>query len=114
MHDGQSVSDHYLTMIKDIKEIQKLGMNMDKELLVDLIFQFLLDLYGQFIINYHMNKIDTTLSELLNILVTIEGTLKNLRDTVLTVERTSSERKSSFKMKKKPAKKQKNETKSKK
>ena len=32
MHDGQSVNDHYLTMIKDIEELQKLDMNMDKEL----------------------------------------------------------------------------------
>ena len=32
MHDGQSVNDHYLIMIKDIEELQKLGMNMDKEL----------------------------------------------------------------------------------
>ena len=51
-----------------------------------------------------MNKIDSTLSELLNMLVIAEGTLKGSRDTVLTVERASSKRKSSFK-KKKPIKK---------
>ena len=66
-------------MIKDIKELQKLGMNMDKELQVDLILQSLFDSYEQFIMNYHVNKIDSTLSELLNMLVTAEGTLKNLR-----------------------------------
>ena len=46
MHDGQSNNDHYLTMIKDIEELQKLGMNMDKKLYVDLILQFLPDSYG--------------------------------------------------------------------
>ena len=61
MHDGQSVNDHYLTMIKDIEELQKLGMNMDKELQVDLILQSIPKSYGQFIMNYHMNKIDSTL-----------------------------------------------------
>ena len=114
MHDGQSVNDHCLTMIKDIEELQKLRMNMDKELQVDLILQSLSDSYGQFIMNYHMNKIDTTLPELLNILVTVKGTLKSSRDTVLAMEQSSSKRKSSFKKKKKLTKKQKNKAKPKK
>ena len=96
MYDGQSVNDHYLTMIKDIEEPQKLEINIDKELQVDLILQSLLDSYGQFIMNYHMNKIDSTLSELLNMLVIAEGTLKNSRDTILIVEWASFKRKSSF------------------
>ena len=61
-----------------------------------------------------MNKIDSILPELLNILMIAEGTLKSSRDTILTVERTSSKRKSSSKKRKKPAKKQKNQTKPKK
>ena len=64
--------------------------------------------------NYHMNKIDATLSELLNMLMTAEGILKSLKGTVLTVEWASSKRKSSFKKKKKSAKKQKNKAKPKK
>ena len=80
---------------------------------MDLILQSLPDLYGQFIMNYYMNKIDSTLSELLNMLVIVEGTLKILRGTVLTVEQISSKKKSTFK-KKKLAKKQKNEAKPKK
>ena len=46
MHDGQSINDHCLIMIKDIEELQKLGMNIDKKLQVDLILQSLADLYG--------------------------------------------------------------------
>ena len=49
--------------------------------------------------NYYMNKIDSTLSELLNMLKIAEGTLKDLRDMVLTVEKASSKKKSSFKKK---------------
>ena len=64
--------------------------------------------------NYHMNKIDNTLSELLNMLVTAESTLKDSRGMVLTVEWASSKRKSSFKKKKKLVKKQRNEAKPKK
>ena len=55
--------------------------------------------------NYHINKIDSTLPELLNILVTVEGTLKNLKGIVLAVEWASSKRKSCFKKKKKFKKK---------
>ena len=64
--------------------------------------------------NYHMNKIDSTLSKLLNILVTVEGTSKGSRDMVMTVERASSKQKSSFKKKEEACKKQKNEIKPKK
>ena len=105
MHDGQAVNNHCLTMIKDIEELQKLRMNMDKKLWVDLILQSLPDSYGQFIMNYHMNKIYATLLELLNMLMTAEGISKSLRGTILAVKRASSKRKSSFKKKKKSAKK---------
>ena len=44
-HDGQSVYDRYLIMIEDIKELKRLNMTMHKELLVDLILQFLFSLY---------------------------------------------------------------------
>ena len=79
-------------------------MNMDKKLQMDLILQSLSDSYGQFIINYHVNKIDITLSKLLSMLVIVEGTLKSSKDMVLTLERAFSKRKSSFKQKK-PVKK---------
>ncbi|XP_010930442.1 uncharacterized protein [Elaeis guineensis] len=85
MHDGQSVYDHSLTKIKDIKELQKLNMTIHKDLLVDLILQSIPDSYGQFIVNYHKNKIESTLSELLNMLVTAEGTLKSSKGTVLAI-----------------------------
>ena len=43
---GQSVHDHYLTMIKDLKELQKFGLPMQKELQVNLILPFLMSLYS--------------------------------------------------------------------
>ena len=52
---------------------------MDKELQVDLILQSLPVSYGQFIVNYHMNKIDCTNAELLNMLVIIEGTFEKFK-----------------------------------
>ena len=41
MHEGQSVHDHCLAMIKDIEQLEKLGMSMSKDLQVDLILQSL-------------------------------------------------------------------------
>ena len=52
-----------------------------------------------------MNKLDCTIPELVNMLVTTEGTLKSSRGTILVVEQTSSKRKSTRKRKTKSAKK---------
>ena len=111
MHDGQSVHDYCMTMIKDLEEFEKLELTMQKELKVDLILQSLTSSYGQFIISYHMNKLDCNLSELVNKLVTAEGILKSSRGSILTVERASSKRRSQEKQKNKLTKKQKKENK---
>ena len=61
--------------------------------------------------NYHMNKIDSTLSKLLNMLVTVEETLKGLKGSILAMEQNSIfKKKSTWKKKKKPVKKQKIES----
>ena len=61
-----------------------------------------------------MNKLDCTISELVNMLVTTEKILKSSRDTVLTVKQTSSKKKSIEKKKAKSAKKKKKENRPKK
>ena len=81
---------------------------------MDLILQSLTSLYSQFIINFHINKLNCTIPELVNMLVTMEGTLKSSRDIVLTVEWISSKKKSTEKKKVKSAKKQKKENRPKK
>ena len=105
MSDGQSVHDHCMTMIKDLKELEKLGLTMQKELKVDLILQSLTSSFGQFIVNYHMNKLKYNLSELVNMLVTAKDTLKGSRDSVIAIEQASFKRKSQGKKKNKPMKK---------
>ena len=49
--------------------------------------------YSQFIINFYLNKIDCTIPELVNMLVTMEETLKSSRGTILTMEQTSFKKK---------------------
>ena len=114
MHEEQSVHKHCMTVIKDIEELEKLELDMQKELQMDLILQSLTSSYSQFIINFHMNKLDCTILELVNILVTIEGTLKSSRGSILAVEQTSFKRKSVGRKKAKFVKKQKKESKPKK
>ena len=46
MHEGQSIHDHCMTMIKDLEELEKLKLNMQRELKVDLILQSLISLFG--------------------------------------------------------------------
>ena len=94
-----------MIVIKDIEELEKLKLEIQKKLQMDLILQCLISSYSQFIINFYMNKHDCTISELVNMLVITEETLKSSRGTVLNVERTSSKRKSTEKKKIKSAKK---------
>ena len=106
MRDGQSVQDHCLTMIKDMEELEKLGVKLDLDLQNDIILQSLTDAYGQFIMNYHMHKLQNSLAELMNMLVTAELSMKGSKGSVLAMERTSSKRKS-YGKKRKSVKKQK-------
>ena len=106
MRDGQSVQDHCLIMIKDMEELEKLGVKLDLDLQNDIILQSLTDAYGQFIMNYHMHKLQNSLAELMNMLVTAELSMKGSKGSVLAMERTSSKRKS-YGNKKKTAKKKK-------
>ena len=106
MHDGQSVQNHYLMTIKNLKELEKLRVRLDLDLQNDIILQSLIDAYGYFIMNYHMYKLQNSLAELMNMLVTTELFMKGSKGSVLAVEQTSFKRKS-FRKKKKSMKKQK-------
>ncbi|KAB2632580.1 hypothetical protein D8674_028827 [Pyrus ussuriensis x Pyrus communis] len=64
------------TMIGFIEQLENLGTPLDGELAQDFILASLPDSFSQFVMNYNMNKMDHTLSELLNMLVTAEKTMK--------------------------------------
>ena len=68
MVEGTPVREHVLKMISFINELDLLGAEMDAETKVDAILSSLADSFNQFIMNYNMNKMDVTLSELLNML----------------------------------------------
>ena len=37
MHDGQSIQDHYLMMIKNLEELEKLGVKLNQDLQINII-----------------------------------------------------------------------------
>ena len=70
MSEGADVGDHVLTMIDSINQLDTLDFNMDADLQIDLILKSLIESFSKFIMNLNMNKIQTTLSKLLNMLRT--------------------------------------------
>jgi hypothetical protein len=68
MIEGSLVNTHVLKMIGYIKKLNQLGFVMDHKLIVDLVLHSLPQNFSQFIMNYYMNKLDSTLPELFNML----------------------------------------------
>ena len=66
--EGSSIQTHVLKMIDLITHVGQLDFTMHGELSQDLILQSLPDSFSQFVINYHMNKLNISLPELLNML----------------------------------------------
>ncbi|GAV83133.1 zf-CCHC domain-containing protein/UBN2_2 domain-containing protein, partial [Cephalotus follicularis] len=73
MQKGASVHEHGLKMIDMIEQLAQLGFVMDHDLYVDLILTSLPKSFSQFLVNFHMNKIEVTLSELIAMLRTAEA-----------------------------------------
>ena len=86
MIEGTSVQDHILMVIDLITRLSQLGFVMDGELNQDLILQSLLESFSQFVLNYHMNKLNTSLPELLNMLKTAESHLQKNKAPLLIVD----------------------------
>ena len=60
---------------------------MDGELSQNLILQSLSDSFSQFVINYHVNKLNISLPKLLNMLKTAESHFKGEKAQVLHVDK---------------------------
>ena len=81
---------HVLKIIGYIERLEALGSNMDNDLYIDLVLQSLPESYSGFIVNFNMNNMNRSLSELLNMLRVTEKDLKNSKATyqVLLVGKT--------------------------
>ena len=63
------------------------------ELSIDLILQSLPDSYASFVLNYQMNKITTTIPELINLLKTAEESVKKQNSNSVLVVSSSRKKK---------------------
>ena len=76
MKEGDDVEVHMNSIIRAMKELESLNFIMDFHLQVNLILQSLPESFKQTIANFHMTKIECTLAELLNMLVTTQKAIQ--------------------------------------
>ena len=69
---GGSVRDHCLKMMSHLNQAEVLGMKMEQRSRIDFIFESLPDRFTQFKVNYNMNKMDLTPTELMHELESAE------------------------------------------
>ena len=69
---GGSVRDHCLKMMSHLNQAEVLGMKMEQRSQIDFIFESLPDRFTQFKVNYNMNKMDLTPTELMHELESAE------------------------------------------
>ena len=83
MEKRTSLVQHALKMHEHIVRLNQLGYWMDFELSVDLIMASLPDNFAQFVLDYRMNYIVSTIPELINVLKIVEGKWaeKNAKET---------------------------------
>ncbi|WVZ70731.1 hypothetical protein U9M48_019374 [Paspalum notatum var. saurae] len=87
--DGSPTSPHVIKMIGHIEALDRLGFELDPE----LILQSLPPSFEPFIMNYHMNGLDKTLTELHGMLKTAEDSIKKTSNHVMMVQWDSKKRK---------------------
>ena len=94
MIESTSVQIHVLKLIDLITRLGQLDFHMDGEFSQDLILQSLPD-SSKFVINYHMNKLDTSLPKLLNMLKVAETHIKGEKGTVFLMNKKKTDKKGS-------------------
>ncbi|KAK8685865.1 hypothetical protein V6N13_124898 [Hibiscus sabdariffa] len=74
MSEGSPVGAHVIKMMGYIQALEKMGFPLNIELAIDVVLQSLSDSFNQFVLNFNMNEINKTLTQLLGMLRTAERT----------------------------------------
>ncbi|KAJ7957425.1 Zf-CCHC domain-containing protein [Quillaja saponaria] len=107
MTEQSSIYEYVLKMIGHIEQLNEIGFNLDTELCTYLILQSLSDTYLQFVMNFHMNKLEASLPELVNMLKTAKPFIENDKNHIMYVVSSSKSKKGESFSKKKDSKKKK-------
>jgi len=87
MAEGASVSSHVIKMIGYIENLERLGFPYNQDLSIDIILQPLPPSYSSFIMNYNMNGLEKSLTELHGMLKTAQQNIKHKTSDVLLVQK---------------------------
>lgn len=91
--EGSPVSPHVIKMIGYIETLDRLGSELHHDLATDVILQSLPASYEPFIMNFQMNGLEKTLSELHGMLKTAEESIKKNPNHVMMVQNGNKKRK---------------------
>ena len=79
MKAGTPVRDHMMLIISYLNEMEILGSEIDGETKIDMILETLPETFDTFKLNYSMNKLEYTVTELMKELQTAEALTKKKR-----------------------------------
>ena len=85
MVEGESVSPHLLKMKCYIDHLERLGFPISKELATDVILSSLPGCYEHFVMDYNMNIMEESISELHEMLKTAKQSLEKRPSSVLSL-----------------------------
>jgi hypothetical protein len=85
--EGSPVSPHVIKMIGYIETLDRLGSELHPDLATDVILQSLPASYEPFILNFQMNGLAKTLSELHGMLKTTEESIKKNPNHVMMIQK---------------------------
>src|SRR6266540_5915428 len=87
MAEDASVSSHVIKMIGYIENLERLRFPYNQDLAIDIILQSLPPSYSSFIMNYNMNGLEKSLTELHGMLKIAEQNIKHRTSDVLLVQK---------------------------
>ncbi|KAL0411250.1 UNVERIFIED_CONTAM: hypothetical protein Slati_3714700 [Sesamum latifolium] len=90
MAEGSSVQSHGVKMLSLVEKLEDLKAGLENDNYIDVILLSLPPSYNPFIVNYHLNRLEKSIHELINMLVQYEATSE---PTVLVGEASTSKAK---------------------
>ncbi|XP_075500059.1 uncharacterized protein LOC142538630 [Primulina tabacum] len=108
LRDGTLVHKHGIRMIGLIEKLVGLDVVIPTELSTDIILLSLPSSFDGFVVNFNMNKLESSLEELVNILISYEATIKKDKPVFLVGSSSGTKKATPYKCKKRSAPPKKN------
>ncbi|KAL0331733.1 UNVERIFIED_CONTAM: hypothetical protein Sangu_1718800 [Sesamum angustifolium] len=86
MTEGSSMQEHGVKMLSLMEKLEDLKAGLDNDTYIDVILQSLPPSYDPFIVNFNMNGLETSIKELINMLVQYKAMIKKSKPSVLIGE----------------------------